>query len=85
MGSPEQLQLILEPESKVYFDPVIVLDFQSLYPSMVIAYNYCYSTILGKIANLNELNHPSNTEEIVLGALKYSPNVCFRTIYEGIY
>ncbi|RCN27200.1 hypothetical protein ANCCAN_27067, partial [Ancylostoma caninum] len=28
MEAPEQLQLIMEPLSKVYFDPVIVLDFQ---------------------------------------------------------
>ncbi|CTQ86602.1 DNA polymerase [Caenorhabditis elegans] len=75
MGSPEQLQLILEPQSKVYFDPVIVLDFQSLYPSMVIAYNYCYSTILGKIGNLVQMNDESrNREEIVLGAIKYHPS-----------
>ncbi|UMM22140.1 hypothetical protein L5515_003507 [Caenorhabditis briggsae] len=75
MGSPEQLQLILEPQSKVYFDPVIVLDFQSLYPSMVIAYNYCYSTILGKIANLNAMSNESkNREEIILGAIKYHPS-----------
>ncbi|EFO86914.1 hypothetical protein CRE_04525 [Caenorhabditis remanei] len=75
MGSPEQLQLILEPQSKVYFDPVIVLDFQSLYPSMVIAYNYCYSTILGKIANLVQMsNETKNREEIILGAIKYLPS-----------
>uniref|UniRef100_A0A8R1DRT6 DNA polymerase zeta catalytic subunit n=1 Tax=Caenorhabditis japonica TaxID=281687 RepID=A0A8R1DRT6_CAEJA len=75
MGSPEQLQLILEPQSKVYFDPVIVLDFQSLYPSMVIAYNYCYSTIFGKIANLAQMNDSTTDhEEIKLGALKYQPN-----------
>ncbi|VDM59418.1 unnamed protein product [Angiostrongylus costaricensis] len=48
MQAPEQLQLIMEPLSAVYFDPVIVLDFQSLYPSMVIAYNYCFSTLFGK-------------------------------------
>ncbi|CAB3401342.1 unnamed protein product [Caenorhabditis bovis] len=75
MSAPEQLQLILEPQSKVYFDPVIVLDFQSLYPSMVIAHNYCYSTILGKLSNLQNLSEEgTNREEIVLGALKYLAN-----------
>ncbi|MCO5554976.1 hypothetical protein L7F22_008516 [Adiantum nelumboides] len=48
------LPLVMEPESRFYTDPVVVLDFQSLYPSMMIAYNLCYSTCLGKI----ELNNP---------------------------
>lgn len=51
MAAPECIPLTMEPESKFYTDPVLVLDFQSLYPSMCIAYNYCYSTCLGKIAN----------------------------------
>ncbi|XP_073038938.1 DNA polymerase zeta catalytic subunit isoform X2 [Primulina eburnea] len=45
----ECLPLVMEPESSFYADPVIVLDFQSLYPSMVIAYNLCFCTCLGKI------------------------------------
>ncbi|XP_017786334.1 PREDICTED: DNA polymerase zeta catalytic subunit [Nicrophorus vespilloides] len=52
MRAPEYLPLILEPESKFYKDPVIVLDFQSLYPSMIIAYNYCFSTCVGRIEHL---------------------------------
>ena len=53
MAAPECLPLILEPESKFYADPVLVLDFQSLYPSMVIAYNYCFSTCLGRVHHLS--------------------------------
>ncbi|XP_048591885.1 DNA polymerase zeta catalytic subunit-like isoform X1 [Brassica napus] len=44
--------LVMEPESAFYDDPVIVLDFQSLYPSMIIAYNLCFCTCLGKLAHL---------------------------------
>ncbi|XP_017480915.1 PREDICTED: DNA polymerase zeta catalytic subunit-like, partial [Rhagoletis zephyria] len=52
MRAPEYLPLILEPQSRFYSDPVIVLDFQSLYPSMIIAYNYCFSTCLGRVEHL---------------------------------
>ncbi|RZF41267.1 hypothetical protein LSTR_LSTR010495 [Laodelphax striatellus] len=52
MRAPESLPLIMEPESRFYSDPVIVLDFQSLYPSIIIAYNYCFSTCLGRVENL---------------------------------
>lgn len=54
MRAPEFLPLILEPESKFYADPVIVLDFQSLYPSMMIAYNYCFSTCVGRVEHLGK-------------------------------
>ncbi|GIX95779.1 DNA polymerase zeta catalytic subunit, partial [Caerostris darwini] len=52
--APEYIPLILEPESKFYQDPVVVLDFQSLYPSMIIAYNYCFSTCLGRIEHFGK-------------------------------
>lgn len=49
----ECIPLTLEPESQFYADPVIVLDFQSLYPSIMIAYNYCFSTCLGHVDSLD--------------------------------
>ena len=45
----ECLPLVMEPITRLYVDPVVVLDFRSLYPSIIIAYNLCYSTILGKM------------------------------------
>lgn len=47
----ECLPLVMEPQSAFYSSPLLVLDFQSLYPSAMIAYNYCYSTFLGRIVN----------------------------------
>ncbi|KAJ6660281.1 hypothetical protein lerEdw1_017981 [Lerista edwardsae] len=54
MRAPQCIPLIMEPESRFYSNTVLVLDFQSLYPSIVIAYNYCYSTCLGHIENLGK-------------------------------
>ena len=50
MAAAEAVPLILEPVSRLYSDPVIVLDFASLYPSVMIAYNLCFSTILGRVS-----------------------------------
>ncbi|KAJ8112582.1 hypothetical protein OPT61_g5083 [Boeremia exigua] len=47
----ECLPLVMEPQSAFYSSPVLVLDFQSLYPSVMIAYNLCYSTCLGRITS----------------------------------
>ena len=52
MRPPECIPLTLEPRSKFYTHPVVVLDFQSLYPSVMIAYNYCFSTCLGRLEHL---------------------------------
>ena len=54
MRPPECIPLTLEPRSMYYTHPVVVLDFQSLYPSVMIAYNYCFSTCLGR---MNHLTH----------------------------
>lgn len=48
----ECIPLTLEPESSFYEDPVGVLDFQSLYPSVIIGYNMCFTTCLGRVDEL---------------------------------
>lgn len=52
----ECLPLVMEPQSAFYNSPLLVLDFQSLYPSVMIAYNYCYSTFLGRVVNWRGIN-----------------------------
>lgn len=58
----ECLPLVMEPQSAFYTSPLVVLDFQSLYPSVMIAYNYCYSTFLGRITNWRGMNKMGFTE-----------------------
>ncbi|KAH9049339.1 hypothetical protein EDB84DRAFT_1556197 [Lactarius hengduanensis] len=48
-NAAECMPLIMEPLSAFYNSPLVVLDFQSLYPSVMVAYNYCYSTCLGRV------------------------------------
>ncbi|KIW25878.1 uncharacterized protein PV07_09014 [Cladophialophora immunda] len=52
----ECLPLVMEPQSDFYSSPLLVLDFQSLYPSVMIAYNYCYSTFLGRVVGWRGAN-----------------------------
>lgn len=54
----EVIPLIMEPDSAFYKSPLVVLDFQSLYPSIMIAYNYCYSTFLGKMEGFKQNRNP---------------------------
>jgi len=58
----ECLPLVMEPQSGFYSSPLLVLDFQSLYPSVMIAYNYCYSTFLGRIVSWRGTNKMGFTE-----------------------
>ena len=49
-SATEGIPMVLEPHSGLITDPVIVFDFQSLYPSLVIGYNMCFSTCMGRVS-----------------------------------
>ncbi|XP_076819341.1 DNA polymerase zeta catalytic subunit-like isoform X2 [Clavelina lepadiformis] len=70
--APECIPLVMEPESRYYAEPVIVLDFQSLYPSMIIAYNYCFSTCMGRTQHLSKI---LPGESFPFGCTSYSTTV----------
>ena len=38
--------IVIEPKSDYYKLPISTLDFSSLYPSIMIAHNLCYSTLI---------------------------------------
>jgi DNA polymerase elongation subunit (family B) len=37
---------VIEPKKGYYADPIATLDFSSLYPSIMMAHNLCYTTLL---------------------------------------
>lgn len=41
---------VLDPMTGYYADPIATLDFASLYPSIIIAHNLCYTTLLNQAA-----------------------------------
>ncbi|KAF9270228.1 hypothetical protein L218DRAFT_849988 [Marasmius fiardii PR-910] len=55
-SAAECLPLVMEPQSAFYNSPLVVLDFQSLYPSIMISQNYCYSTCLGRVVDFQGRN-----------------------------
>ncbi|XP_058835484.1 DNA polymerase delta catalytic subunit [Topomyia yanbarensis] len=57
-GSEEQYEgaTVIEPKRGYYADPISTLDFASLYPSIMMAHNLCYTTLL----------QPTNKEKLSL-------------------
>ena len=49
-GSDEQYEgaTVIEPKKGYYDAPIATLDFSSLYPSIMMAHNLCYTTLLDK-------------------------------------
>ena len=76
----EAIPLVMEPRSTMYEDPVCVLDFQSLYPSMIIAYNLCFSTCIGRTthaaaAAAEACGREEEASKVKLGCSEYIPPV----------
>ena len=72
---PKFTPIVMEPPKNIFYNPIIVLDFQSLYPSIMIAYNLCYSTCLGKLLKEDELNKLENKNLKKLGVTFYNNNL----------
>jgi DNA polymerase delta subunit 1 len=49
-GSDDQYEgaTVIEPKKGYYDKPIATLDFASLYPSIMMAHNLCYTTLLDK-------------------------------------
>lgn len=56
-GTDEQFEgaTVIEPKRGYYNDPIATLDFSSLYPSIIMAHNLCYTSLL-TVAKKKELN-----------------------------
>lgn len=56
-GTDEQYEgaTVIEPKKGYYDVPIATLDFSSLYPSIMMAHNLCYTTLLDK-ATIDRLN-----------------------------
>ncbi|TFY53620.1 hypothetical protein EVJ58_g9353 [Rhodofomes roseus] len=56
-GSDEQYEgaTVIEPKKGYYDVPIATLDFSSLYPSIMMAHNLCYTTLIDK-KNIDRLN-----------------------------
>lgn len=63
-GSGPQFEgaTVIEPKRGYYTDPIATLDFASLYPSIIMAHNLCYSTLV-RPEHLDKMNpdHLSRT------------------------
>jgi DNA polymerase delta subunit 1 len=46
VGDKYEGAVVIEPTRGYYTEPVATLDFASLYPSIMMAHNLCYSTLV---------------------------------------
>ncbi len=54
--------LVLEPKIGLHTDPIVYLDFKSMYPSIFIAYNICPTTLVKGNEDANKIKTPYGTQ-----------------------
>jgi DNA polymerase delta subunit 1 len=56
---------VIEPVKGFYDEPIATLDFASLYPSIMMAHNLCYSTLLAKedVAKLKDTDYEKTPDD----------------------
>ncbi|KYQ96665.1 DNA polymerase delta catalytic subunit [Tieghemostelium lacteum] len=73
-GEKFQGAVVIEPKSGFYNVPIATLDFTSLYPSIMMAHNLCYSTLIppdqAKTMSPDEYTHTPSGDYFALPSLK---------------
>lgn len=66
-GQPSDEQFegatVIEPKRGYYNDPIATLDFSSLYPSIIMAHNLCYTTLLN---HERQIKYKVNPDDVTL-------------------
>lgn len=83
-GDQEQYEgaTVIEPQKGYYDDPIATLDFASLYPSIMMAHNLCYTTLLdpamvGQMAPEDFIRTPSDgTLSAVFSTIPFCRLLC---------
>jgi DNA polymerase delta subunit 1 len=65
-GVDEQYEgaTVIEPEKGYYDVPIATLDFASLYPSIMMAHNLCYTTLLDNLT-VTKLNLQKDVDYVI--------------------
>lgn len=69
--------IVIDPKKGFYSEPIATLDFASLYPSIMMAHNLCYSTLVSKEdVRTNRFNfEPDNLTKTPNGDTFVKPSV----------